>query len=161
NLFNHLDSISVQYQTTPQEFDELEVLAASYSLRLNGRGDTLTFYHVSSNSDVAATSPNVAGTNFVLGNGKASRLRPTLPVSSSAAGYHSLTMGLDYKDFAESISPDHTDRQNAVETPITYTSLSLGQLSIWRGARMDFTLNSTLNLGLRGIGDHAQQFADK
>ena len=153
NLFNHLDSISLQYQTAPQELSELDVLALSYSMHLGTRGDTLTFYHVDSNSDVAAL-----GTLSVLGAGKVFGTRLSVPLENTASGYYSFTFGADYKDFKENIL---VDTENSVVTPISYTNLSIGQTNIWRSPQLDFTLDNTLNFGLRGLGNSAAEFADK
>jgi hemolysin activation/secretion protein len=153
NLFDRLDSISLQYQTAPQERKEVDVLAASYAMRIGPHGETLSFYGVKSDSDVAAL-----GTLSVLGAGKVFGTRLSLPFLSSAEGYQGLTAGIDYKDFKERIQ---VDPETMVETPIRYSNLSLGHTGIWRGSSSTFSLNSTLNFGLRGVGGSSQEFADK
>jgi hemolysin activation/secretion protein len=153
NLFNHMDSVSLQYQTAPQELSELDVLALSYSMRVGSHGQTLTLYHVDSNSDVAAL-----GTLSVLGAGKVFGTRLSVPLENTASGYYSFTFGLDYKDFSENI---RVDADNAVRTPISYTNASIGQTNIWRSPRFNFTFDNTLNFGVRGFGNGSDEFADK
>lgn len=153
NLFNHLDSFSVQYQTAPQERSELDVLALSYSMRLGPLGETLSLYRIKSNNDVAAL-----GTLSVLGAGNITGLRYNVPFENTAAGTHSFTFSAEYKDFKENI---RLDDENSLETPISYSHLSFGQTNVWRYPSFDFTLDNTLNFGLRGLGNSEAEFADK
>jgi hemolysin activation/secretion protein len=153
NLFDRLDSFSVQYQTAPQERRELDVLALNYSRRLGARGDSLSFFYVDSNNEVAAL-----GTLSVLGAGKIMGLRFNMPFENTAATTKSFSLGAEYKDFAENIL---LDDENSLTTPISYLNLSFGQTNVWRRSRFDFTLDNTLNLGVRGLGNSAGEFEDK
>jgi hemolysin activation/secretion protein len=94
----------------------------------------------------------------VLGVGKVFGSRITVPFESSAEGYHAIMLGADYKDFVENI---HVDPETALQTPISYSNLSIGHTSVWRSPNVDFSLNSTANFGLRGAGNSPQEFADK
>src|SRR6185369_12364681 len=84
NLFNRLDSFSLQYQTTPQEPSELGVLVASYTRNI-GDGRRLAFFFVDSDSDVASL-----GTLSVLGKGKVYGTRLILPLVNTAESSHTL-----------------------------------------------------------------------
>ncbi|HVY81220.1 MAG TPA: ShlB/FhaC/HecB family hemolysin secretion/activation protein [Steroidobacteraceae bacterium] len=152
NLFNRLDSISLQYQTSPQELSELSVLVASYTHYL-GEGRRLALYFVDSDSDVASL-----GTLAVLGKGKVYGSRLILPLVNSAESSHTLTLGVEYKDFLESIA---LDDDSSFRTPIGYVNLSLGESGVWRWDRLQLTESSSFNFGPRGLGNSSREFADK
>jgi hemolysin activation/secretion protein len=152
NLFDRLDSVSLQYQTAPQDRSEVDVFVASY-VRALEEGRRLAFYYVDSNSEVAAL-----GTLSVLGKGKVYGTKLILPLVNSSDGSHTLTLGADYKDFVEDIRLDPT---STFQTPISYTNLSLGHTSAWRGPAWQWSLGSTLNFGSRSLGNSTTEFADK
>ena len=154
NLFNRLDSVSLQYQTAPQERSELDGWVASYVTRLGTeRKNRLALYFVDSDTDVASL-----GTISVLGKGKIYGARLIMPLLNSPSQTHSFTLGADYKDFLESIQ---LDTANSFQTPIAYINLSLGQTSSWRWEREQFSLTSSFNFGPRRVENGTQEFADK
>ncbi|MEJ0036263.1 MAG: ShlB/FhaC/HecB family hemolysin secretion/activation protein [Gammaproteobacteria bacterium] len=160
NLFQRLDSLSLQYQTAPSERKQVDVLALGYTARLNDEGSRLALYYVDSNSDVAAV-----GTLNVLGKGKVYGARFTVPMENTVEASHTLSFGVDYKDFLENINLDPTKltdpTQAKLQTPISYSVLSFGNSSAWRGERQQWTLSTTGNLGIRGLGNSDEEFANK
>jgi hemolysin activation/secretion protein len=152
NLFGRLDSLSLQYQTAPEEPGELGVLVASYVRNLDRNGKFAVFY-VDSNSDVAAL-----GTLSVLGKGKVYGARWIRPLANTAEATHTLTLGVDYKDFLENI---RLDAAASFQTPLSYTSFSLNEASTWRAGRRLWTLATTFNYGTRRLGNSDREFADK
>jgi hemolysin activation/secretion protein len=152
NLFDRLDSISLQYQTAPEERSEVGVFVASYVHALEA-GRRLAFYYVDSNSDVAAL-----GTLSVLGKGQVYGAKFIVPLANTPEGSHTLTLGADYKDFVENI---RLDSASTFQTPISYTNLSLGHTSAWRAPGWQWSLASTVNLGSRALGNSTSEFADK
>ena len=144
NLFGRLDSLSAQFQTSPQQRSEVDVLALSYTARLTSRGDRLAFFFVDSKSNVATAGDG--GTSIsVVGKGKIYGSRLILPLVAGARSSHALIAGLEYKDFTESVFSS-----DLVLTPIKYLNISVGQSSAWREPRSLWTLNSSANLGVRG-----------
>ncbi|MBU1425962.1 MAG: ShlB/FhaC/HecB family hemolysin secretion/activation protein, partial [Gammaproteobacteria bacterium] len=95
NLWQKEHSVSLQYQTTPQQWDQVRVLMGTYLMPLSG-GDQLAMYAVSSNSKVAAV-----GDMTMLGKGKIYGARWVLPLQPGKSFYHSMTLGVDYKDFKD------------------------------------------------------------
>lgn len=154
NLFNRFDSITLQYQTAPEEPGEMGVLAASYVTRW-GRDDRNRFAlaYIDSNSDVAAL-----GTLSVLGVGRIAQAQLIFPLVNDADASHSFTFGAAYKDFAETI---RLDADESLQTPISYLALSLGQTSFWRRERSEWSLSSGVDFGLRRIVGDDGEFADK
>lgn len=152
NLFDRLDSVSLQYQTAPEDRSEVGVFVASYVHAL-AEGRRLALYYVDSDSAVAAL-----GTLSVLGKGKVYGAKFIAPLANTPEGTHTLTLGADYKDFVEDI---RLDTASTFQTPISYTNLSLGQTSAWRSPGWQWSLGSALNFGSRALGNSTSEFADK
>jgi hemolysin activation/secretion protein len=154
NLFNRLDNLALQYQTSPQDTGQLAVFAGSYTARLNDRGDNLSFLYIKSDSNVAAL-----GTLSVLGKGQIFSTRMQMPFINTPRSSQTFSFGLEYKDFGESIQLDQSASFN---TPISYFNLSVGHTSVWRfagGNQLFWT--SSANFGPRGAGNSDQEFANK
>lgn len=156
NLFNRLDNLSVQYQTAPQETSQVAVFAGSYTARLNDNGDRLSFLYINSDSNVVTGGADGLS---VLGKGQVFSTRWQVPFVNTAASSQTFTMGLEYKDFRESIQ---LEEDNSFNTPISYFNLSFGHTGLWRfSGGNQFFLTSSVNLGPRGAGNSEQEFADK
>ena len=156
NLFNKFDSVSVTYQTAPQDSAETEVLAASYVTRW-GRGERnrLAFTFIDSNSEVATI-----GTLGVLGAGRIVNTQLIFPLVNEANASHSLFFGAAWKDADDTITIEDPLGPIQLNTPITYVGFSLGHDSVWRVPRGEWTLSSSVNFGLRPFND-AEEFANK
>jgi hemolysin activation/secretion protein len=173
NLFNRLDSLSLQYQTAPKEPNEFGVFAANFLTHIGSSDHKLAFYYVHSDSDVALlaapTSGATGGPSSVLGKGQVFGGRWIIPLENTAAATHTFTAGFDYKDFLENIlftpepgsDPTLGSDLTTLQTPITYLNLSLGSTSVWRGERQQWTLTSSANFGPRRLTNNDGEFADK
>jgi hemolysin activation/secretion protein len=153
NLFNRLDSISLQYQLAPQEPGELGVFATNFVTHIGDSDHKLALYYVHSDSDVASL-----GTLSVLGKGQVFGARWIVPLANTAAATHTFTAGVDYKDFLENIQ---LESDKNLQTPINYLNLSIGNTSVWRGQRQQWTLGSSANFGPRRVMNQDSEFADK
>ncbi len=154
NLFNRFDSVSLTYQTAPQEAKETRVMAASYVTRWgHGERNRFALTFIDSDSDVASI-----GTIGVLGAGRVFNAQLIFPLVNEADATHSLNFGAAFKDSDEFI--DLGDPELNLKTPIRYVGLTLGHDSIWRVPRGDWTLSSSATFGLRPFND-ADEFADK
>lgn len=151
NLWGLGHSLSLSAQTAPRRADDGTVFSGNYLAPL-AQGTQLLAYYVHSDSDIAV----VGGTN-VIGSGDIAGLRLIQSLGSREGFYHSLTLGFDYKSFGEDLVLG-ADRDSA---PITYVPATLSWRGDWTGdtARTDVTLSGTL--GLRGLGDSRERFADK
>ncbi|SNT29689.1 Hemolysin activation/secretion protein [Sphingopyxis indica] len=143
NLWGRGDSLSVSAQTAPRRTDDGTVFSANWLTRL-GTGTQLMLYGVHSDSDIA-----VVGGTSVIGRGNMAGLRFIRSLGSSDGFYHSLTVGIDWKDFDEDVILG-SDRASA---PIEYFPITAS----WRGdwsrerSRSDLTLSTVF--GIRGLGD--------
>lgn len=155
NLFGRLDSLSFQYQWSPEETSEVAVWAASYTARLTDAGTKLAFFYVDSDSDVASVGDGGA-TVPVLGRGQVMGARLIVPLVANASGTHTFIGGIEYKDFRESVFSE-----SVLETPITYVDLSAGHVSVWRGEKHQLLLSSSAHFGARGLANEGDEFAIK
>jgi hemolysin activation/secretion protein len=114
NLWQRDHSVSVFAQTAPQETESLLVVSGTYLMPL-GEKDRLAFFAVKSDSDVAAI-----GDVSVLGAGTILGARLVRPLRPRERYFHSLTLGVDYKDFDETTRLQGADN---FETPISYTPM--------------------------------------
>jgi hemolysin activation/secretion protein len=145
NLFQEFHSLSLQYQTAPEEPKDARVIAATYAMPLGGSGKSLALYAVDTNSDVAAI-----GTLSVLGAGRIYGARYIAPINvPGSSWFHSLVGGLDFKDFEERIRlTDATD-----VSPIQYVNWSALYSASQRGERTNSSFGLSANFGIRHLAN--------
>jgi hemolysin activation/secretion protein len=153
NLFQSFDSLSAQYQVAPQEVSQVNVLALNYALGTPLAGFHPSVYFINSNSNV----PTV-GTIGVLGAGQIFGTRFAYPFGDPLVPAHTITLGIDYKHFRETIGLEGAP---AVITPISYVNLSLGYTGFFASDWWQGSLGTTANFGPRGVPNNPQSFADK
>jgi hemolysin activation/secretion protein len=139
NLFQEFDSLSAEYQISPQKVSEVNVFAANYAWAefSNGLRPSLSF--VDSNSNVPA-----AGTDGVLGIGQIYGGR--LAYSLNGSQTQSISLGADYKHFRDTIGPAGGQ---PVETPVSYVNLSLAYSGSWSSNRQQLSVSTAANYGPR------------
>jgi len=158
NLWQKQHGLGITLQTAPENPDESRVFSASYTWPL-ASGNYLAFYGVKSDSDVAAV-----GTLNVVGNGSIVGARYIVPLRGRGEGFfHTATLGVDYKDFDQSVNLIDSGGFN---TPITYLPFTLGWDGTWLAQRESGRSRSTragvaFNFHLRGLVADEQEFADK
>jgi hemolysin activation/secretion protein len=167
NLFGRFDSIGVQYQTAPQERSQVDSWMTNYSTHWFDSDTRLAFYYFKSNSRVAtlATADNSV---TVLGNGSVSGIRLIKPVHGAENSLHTVTLGIDYKNFKEDIRLQSTapgEQNNSgssgLLTPISYSNVSLGYSGGWRTEHMQWTFGASTNFGVRGWQNDTSEFEFK
>lgn len=145
NLWQENHSMSLQYQTAPKNPSEVTVYSGTYLIPLNS-GNQLALYAVSSHSNVAAV-----GDTTLLGQGDIFGVRWVVPVALGQGFYHSVTLGVDYKNFNNDTL---LSGSNTGHTPISYIPLSVaysGSTQDGKGGANDYS--ATINLKFRGVGD--------
>lgn len=151
NMWGRGDSLSLSAQTAPRRTDDGTVFSGNYLMRL-GQGTQLLLYGVYSDSDIA-----VVGGTSVIGKGKMGGFRLIQSLGSSEGFYHSLTLGMDYKDFSEDVLLG-SDRASA---PIKYAPLIASWRGDWSGDRSTSNITLSGTFGIRGLGDSWKRFDDK
>ena len=152
NLWQKDHSIGLSFQVSPQDLNEVRVLSSTYLIpRLNG--DYFAAYGVISDSDIAAVGDvNVIGRGYILG----ARYIHPLPLLENY--YHSATVGVDYKDFDESVNLSGIP---GFDSPITYTAFMLGYDGTYQTKTYQTQLNIAANFSVRGLYNNEQEFDNR
>ncbi len=153
NLFEQFDSLSVQYQVSPQDFAQVKVFAANYAWGALDSGLHPSAYFIDSNSNVPTVS-----TLGVLGKGQIYGARLGYSLDEAPSAPQSLTLGVDYKHFLESIGLAGSP---SLVTPISYVNLSLAYDGMWSSDRLQGSLTAAANFGPRGAPNEPSEFANK
>ena len=158
NLWQKQHGLGITVQTAPENTDESRVFSANYTWPL-ATGNYLALYGVKSESDVAAV-----GTLNVVGNGVILGARYIMPLRARSEGFfHTATLGVDYKDFDQSVNLIGSGGFN---TPITYMPFTLGWDGTWlgedeSGQRRTTKFGAAFNFHLRGLVSDEQEFNKK
>ena len=152
NLWQREHSVSLQFQTAPENVAESKVFSANYVWPLKG-GDVLALYGVKSDSDTGAI-----GDVGVIGNGQIVGARYIHPLRGTRGFYHSASGGWDHKAFKETV---HLLGSDSFNTPITYQPLTLAYDATWQNEQRMFQMNTTLSFSVRGMGNDELEFANK
>lgn len=144
NLWQREHSLSLGAQVSPQDTAESKVFSATYVAPMDN-GNYLAGYAVYSESDVAAV-----GDVSVIGNGKIAGLRYIMPLRSRLGLFHILTLGMDYKDFDETVALQGSD---SVNTPISYLPFSIAYDAKLQAGQSTTQFTSALNFSVRGLAD--------
>jgi hemolysin activation/secretion protein len=152
NLFGHLDDLSAQYQTSPQDTQNVGVLALSYAHRFDS-GEHLTFSYIDSTSNVATV-----GALDVLGKGHMFGLHYDDPFVAQPGLLETFTIGFDYKRFDQTVN---AGLGTTIPSPVSYGLLSAAYQGTAIGSSRIWTWGATLDLIVRGIGSDPTDFANK
>jgi hemolysin activation/secretion protein len=144
NLWQREHSLSLQYQTTPEDTDEVRVASATYLFRSEQPNQLTALYAVRSRSNVAAI-----GDISVIGSGDILGARRIVPLPPGRQYFHSLVLGADLKDFDESILLG----ADSEETPIRYIPFSLAYNATLPGESAGNQFSAALNFSLRSLSD--------
>ena len=147
DLWGELDSLSGQYTWAPQKAGQVGILNAVYGVHALNGGIRPSLAFINSSSDVATV-----GTLGVLGNGQVYMGRLGIPVMNALGGVQSLTLGLDYKHFRNTIS---LSNMPSVIEPMSYVNASLTYSSAWQrltspGLVRSGSLDLSVDAGPRG-----------
>jgi hemolysin activation/secretion protein len=149
NLWQLGHSLTATYQFAPQNMKDAMVVSGSYLARTDVDWLSVLIYGLKSDSAVAT----VGGAN-VIGPGQVIGGRAVLTLPTKGELFHTLSLGVDYKDFKQTLSL----ASNSFDSPVTYVPLVAGYSATWRGEGRLTQLNATLTSGLRGIGSDPNQF---
>lgn len=145
NLWQLEHGISLQYQTAPEEPSEVRVWSGTYIARAPQLNSVIALYGVKSESETATV-----GDLAVIGTGNIYGLRDIVLLPGDAGYSHTLTLGVDYKDFKESVRLQGAD---AVNTPIDYAAWSVQYAGTARSDAASTRTTVGLNVGLRGVSE--------
>jgi hemolysin activation/secretion protein len=153
NLFEQFDTLSAQYQVSPQDFNQVQVFAVNYAWGALENGLRPSVYFIDSNSNVPTVS-----TLGVLGKGQIYGTHFGFSLDDSPSAPQSLTLGVDYKHFLETIGLAGSP---ALVTPISYVNLSVAYAGTWISDLLLGSLATAANFGPRGAPNDSAAFANK
>ena len=158
NLFGQFDSLAFQYQAAPQSVHDVNVIAANYSWGSIPGGITPSIYVIDNSSNVATF-----GTLGVLGKGQVYGAHVSFPLTDALGSPQTLTLGVDYKHFDQSIRVASTTAPTIddFQTPISYLNLSLAYAGSWATDKLFGSLGASVNFGPRGAPNDQLMFANK
>lgn len=152
NLWQLDHSLGVSVQVSPENTDQVKVLAATYVIPTVS-GDYWAAYAVSSDSNTS-----VVGDISVIGKGNIYGLRYIHPLPVLPNFYHTLTLGADYKDFDESVK---LGGDTAGNTPIRYFPLSVDYFATWQNKDSKLELDLQPTFSVRNLLNNEIQFDNK
>ncbi len=162
NLFDLDHSLTLVYNTSPDQLDKVNVFSMAYRIPVYSLGDSIEL--MASYSDVNSGSVPFGGTNLLIsGKGVVSGIKYNLNLRRFGEYQHKLTMGFDYKDFENSLNLQGIDYgNNVVVHPLSLTYS--GTLGL-EGGQLGFYLSGAHNepwgdKGLQSDFDRARQGAN-
>lgn len=150
NLWQLGHSFTVSYQVAPQSPSEAQVYSASYLARIPDLSWlSLLVYGLNNNSNVSTVGDtNVAGRGHIVGT------RAVITLPSEQNFFHTLSVGIDYKDFDQNI----TLGGSALATPVTYYPFNATYSASWQGDRSLTQLDAGFTIDVRGLGSNPAAF---
>lgn len=152
NAWGRQDSLSLNYQTAPQETSQVRVAAAAYLLRLPN-DNKLSFTYIDSTSNVATV-----GDITVAGKGKTWGVSLLHGLETSARVVSSVQIGFTYKDSLQNVL---LGPEQGLSTPLKYTVLQAGHNLMYQQDTRIWMWNNSLALGVSGLGDSREEFDNK
>ncbi|MHB1077283.1 ShlB/FhaC/HecB family hemolysin secretion/activation protein [Thiobacillus sp.] len=152
NLWQAGHSLNLNFQVAPEAPEESRVLVATYVAPL-ASGNTFAAYAVASDTDVTT----VGGINSI-GKGTILGLRYILPLRPLPGFFHSLSLGVDYKDYKDSILLGSSQDSNL---PITYLPFTLGYDLSLSGKNDQTQIGLSTVFSLRDVVSDSAEFAAK
>lgn len=152
NLWQLGHSMTWTYQVAPMNPKDAMVISGSYLARTEIDWLSVLVYGLVSDSSVATVGgANVVGPGQVVGG------RAVLTLPSKGDLFQTLSLGVDYKDFKQSLKLG----SDAFDSPVTYVPLVGTYGATWQGEGHLTQLNATITAGLRGIGSSRDEFDAK
>lgn len=152
NLWQMGHSASLSFFGAPQDLNQTQVFSASYSAPIPGTDWALEASAYKSDSEVAT----VGGTD-VLGKGHAIGLKATYTVPNSGNWWHTLSVGVDFKDNDEALRLGGTGDN----VPLKYAPITLGYNGFLQAERSQYAVGLSMVVGTRsafGYGSDWREF---
>lgn len=156
NLWQKFHSASLQYQVSPENYNEVEVWSGTYVMPTGWADTKLAFYGIgiSSNTELGVS----VGGSSVVGAGSIYGVRLAKPLASSDDFLQNLTFGADYKDFSQALN---LLGQDTGASKISYASFVAGYDNNLRTDSSLSSLNLSAHFSIRGLGNRAEEFEAK
>ncbi|HYA42057.1 MAG TPA: POTRA domain-containing protein [Syntrophobacteraceae bacterium] len=150
NFWQMDHSLSLQYQNSPQDPNEVEVGAASYSLPAPWNPDHLILL-----TGIWSDSNTASGEGFTtVGRGHQFGLRYVMPLPALTNFTQNLIAGVDYKDFRNlplQLANLPSSQSSGENPPVTYFPLSFTYNSYLADRHGVTQFSTGLNMAFRGL----------
>lgn len=155
NLWQLGHTLGFSFQIAPERLSDAEIFSGYYIARIP-QVDWFSFMvqGTRQNSNVSTL-----GGGAVAGNGTTAGVRAvfTLPVPNTTGFYHSLSFGLDYKDYSQDLTTAGQD----TSAPVTYWPFTVAYNAALSGKGYNSELNAQVVASFRGVGSTQQQFDNR
>lgn len=154
NLWQLGHTIGLAFQVAPQDVDDALIYSAYYLAPLP-RFETvsLMLQAIRQNSNVSTL-----GGSASAGNGEIYGGRIIFELPPKPGLFHNLALGLDYKNFEQSLSFDNV---LIASSPVSYWPFIASYSGFWAGKSNRFTLDASVNWHLRGMGSGEVDFDNR
>ena len=149
NLWQKEHSLSAQFQTSPEDREEVKLVTGSYSLPSPWNDNhLLAFYGLWSDSNTAsAEGIQVVGKGFLVG------FRYLAKLESLESYMHNLVFGIDYKDFEDDIE--------GATVPVQYLPFYVAYTGIIPDSSGQTLFDIAVNGVFRNLGSDLAEFEEK
>jgi hemolysin activation/secretion protein len=156
NLWGLEHALGVQYQFSPQNFDEVEVVSGSYTIPAPWYKDSsIVAYGVYSNSTTTSFSTDFNS----IGKGDIFGTRYIIPLPSYRAFSHTAVLGFDYKHF-DATTGLLGATTGMTSSPVEYMPLSISYNASLPDATGNTMFSAGFNMSFRGLVSREQNFED-
>lgn len=144
NLWQREHSLSLLYQTAPQDPHQVTAYSGTYLFRSADAFDMTVLYGLHSSSNLA-----VVGGTTVIGAGTVVGVREIFTLPAVPGWQQSLSLGVDYKDFGENVNL----ATDTITTPIRYIPFAVLYTANRYRPGNTWQSNFALNVSVRGLSD--------
>jgi hemolysin activation/secretion protein len=146
-------SFSFSYQVAPENPKDAQVFSGSYLARVpNVDWASVLVYGLTSSSNIAT----VGGSN-VVGPGQVVGARAVFTLPSIGNFFHTLSAGIDYKHFAQSVGVSGAE----FSSPVTYYPLVANYGATYQTDAFTTQLNASVTYNIRGLSSKPSAFDAK
>jgi hemolysin activation/secretion protein len=155
NLWQKEHSVSLQFQTSPEDTSEVQAITASYVMPALWNDEQLfVMYALWSDSEIAF------GEGFqTVGKGLVAGVRNIIVLPTMEGYAHSMSLGLDYNDMKENYG--YEDEDELTEFTMRYYPISIAYNAVKAGDIGYTRMNMGVKFVLRNLAADTDQFENK
>ncbi len=151
NLFNRDHALSLQMMSSPGHWSQVGILGLGYRIPLYGVGGAVDLSASYSTVDSGKVTQPAGGPDLAIsGGGRTFGAKYTHYLDGSANWQHRVSLGLDRREFGNSVTLTGVAGGSLVPD-LSTTPLSLGYQGSWRDPERDFSANLTATKNLPGL----------
>ncbi len=151
NLFNRDHALSLQLMSSPGHWSQVGILGLGYRIPLYSVGGAVDLSASYSTVDSGKVTQPAGGPDLAIsGGGRTFGAKYTHYLDGSANWQHRVSLGLDRREFGNSVTLTGVAGGSLVPD-LSTTPLSLGYQGSWRGVERDFSATLTASKNLPGL----------